>query len=67
MTDRIQRELELNALPEAVWQAVTDPDWLADQLPMWAGRCASREGSADDTTIAFLLAPREPCPNDRPR
>jgi serine/threonine protein phosphatase PrpC len=44
-----------------------DPDWLADQLPMWAGRCASREGSADDTTIAFLLAPREPCPNDRPR
>jgi uncharacterized protein YndB with AHSA1/START domain len=32
MTDRIQRELELNALPEAVWQAVTDPDWLADWL-----------------------------------
>jgi hypothetical protein len=31
--------------------------WLAGQLPAWAARCASADGSADDTTIALLLAP----------
>jgi serine/threonine protein phosphatase PrpC len=34
-----------------------NPEWLADQLPIWASRCASSDGSADDTTIALLLAP----------
>jgi protein phosphatase 2C-like protein len=34
-----------------------NPEWLADQLPIWAGRCASSDGSGDDTTIALLLAP----------
>jgi serine/threonine protein phosphatase PrpC len=34
------------------------PGWLASQLPVWAGRCASLDGSGDDTTIALLLAPR---------
>jgi hypothetical protein len=33
------------------------PGWLAGQLPMWASRCASADGSADDTTIALLIAP----------
>jgi hypothetical protein len=33
------------------------PDWLADQVPLWASRCASADGSADDTTIALLIAP----------
>ena len=33
------------------------PEWLAGQLPLWASRCASRDGSADDTTIALLIAP----------
>jgi len=33
------------------------PDWLASQLPSWASRCASADGSADDTTIALLIAP----------
>lgn len=33
------------------------PEWLADQLPVWANRCASADGSADDTTIALLIAP----------
>jgi hypothetical protein len=37
--------------------ATCDPESLADQLPVWAGRCASGEGSGDDTTIALLLAP----------
>jgi hypothetical protein len=33
------------------------PEWLVGQLPLWAGRCASTDGSADDTTIALLIAP----------
>jgi hypothetical protein len=33
------------------------PEWLVGQLPLWASRCASADGSADDTTIALLLAP----------
>ena len=36
------------------------PQWLAGQLPSWAGRCASADGSADDTTVALLLAPQPP-------
>ncbi len=31
--------------------------WLASQLPVWAARCASLDGSADDTTLALLLSP----------
>jgi Protein phosphatase 2C len=31
--------------------------WLASQLPVWAGQCASLDGSGDDTTIALVLAP----------
>jgi serine/threonine protein phosphatase PrpC len=34
-----------------------DVNWLASQLPSWAARCASAEGSADDTTVALLIAP----------
>jgi len=33
------------------------PEWLAGQLPLWASLCASADGSADDTTIALLIAP----------
>jgi len=33
------------------------PEWLAGRLPLWASRCASADGSADDTTIALLIAP----------
>ena len=36
------------------------PEWLAGQLPLWASRCASPDGSADDTTVALLIAPDEP-------
>ena len=45
------------------------PEWLASQLPVWAARCASADGSADDTTIALLLAPpgEETQPAERPR
>lgn len=34
-----------------------DANWLASQLPSWAARCASSDGSADDTTVALLLSP----------
>ena len=33
------------------------PGWVASQLPVWVARCASLDGSGDDTTIALLLAP----------
>ncbi len=34
-----------------------DGGWFAQQLPAWAQRCASTDGSGDDTTVALLLAP----------
>lgn len=34
-----------------------DMRWLASQLPAWAARCASSDGSADDTTVALLISP----------
>jgi hypothetical protein len=57
-----------NAQAEEPWQPVVardiaelaarhDHGWFAGQLPTWAERCASAAGSADDTTIALLLAP----------
>jgi len=57
-----------NAQAEDQWQPVVardlaelaarhDHGWFAEQLPGWAERCASAAGSADDTTIALLLAP----------
>jgi len=57
-----------NAQAEEPWQPVVardlaelaarhDHSWFAGQLPTWAERCASAAGSADDTTIALLLAP----------
>jgi hypothetical protein len=34
-----------------------DLNWLASQLPSWAARCASSDGSADDTTVALMISP----------
>lgn len=34
-----------------------DHRWFDDQVPRWAERCASAEGSGDDTTIVLLLNP----------
>jgi len=36
------------------------PEWLAAQLPSWVSRSASADGSADDTTVALLIAPSVP-------
>jgi Protein phosphatase 2C len=30
--------------------------WMREQLPVWVARCASAEGSADDTAVALLLS-----------
>ena len=30
-------------------------DWVGAQLPVWAARCASAEGSGDDTALGLLL------------
>lgn len=57
-----------NAQAEEPWQpgvgrdlaalsAGRDLGWFEQQVPDWARRCASSEGSGDDTTIALLLAP----------
>jgi hypothetical protein len=57
-----------NAQAEEPWQpgvgrdlaelaARRDNGWFEQQVPGWARRCASSEGSGDDTTIALLLAP----------
>ena len=35
--------------------ACHDHHWFEQQVPGWAQRCASAEGSGDDTTIALLL------------
>jgi uncharacterized protein YndB with AHSA1/START domain len=38
MTNRIERELELPASPERVWETLTEPDllaeWLADEVTL---------------------------------
>ena len=35
--------------------ACRDRDWFGQEVPGWAERCASAEGSGDDATIALLL------------
>ncbi|HUZ37709.1 MAG TPA: protein phosphatase 2C domain-containing protein [Streptosporangiaceae bacterium] len=34
--------------------------WVREQLPIWAARCASNEGSGDDTAMALLLRTEGP-------
>jgi hypothetical protein len=36
-----------------------DAAWIGEQLPGWVARCASSEGSGDDTTVALIVAPRD--------
>ena len=61
-----------NALADEPWQpgvgrdvaelaAEHDHHWFEQQVPGWAQRCASAEGSGDDTTIALLLYPAPTC------
>ena len=58
-----------NAQADEPWQPGTgrdlaelaarhDRDWFARQVPGWAERCASADGSGDDTTVALLLPRR---------
>ena len=57
-----------NAQVARAWEAAVSADLaglipahpasrLASKLPEWAARCASLDGSGDDTTLALLLAP----------
>lgn len=36
------------------------PEWVGSQLQEWTTRCASSEGSGDDTTVALILAGDRP-------
>ena len=57
-----------NAQVAQVWESVVSAElagliatrpvsWIVSQLQAQAGQCASVDGSADDTTLALLLAP----------
>ena len=41
----------------AKWAAEYDHQWFDTQVPQWAERCASAQGSGDDTTVVLLLNP----------
>ena len=43
----------------AEFAAWYDRHWFGPKVPDWAQRCASAEGSGDDTTIALLLPGKE--------
>jgi hypothetical protein len=64
-----------NAQVAQVWESVVSAElagvittrpvsWMASHLQVQAGQCASVDGSADDTTLALLLAPA--AARDRP-
>jgi hypothetical protein len=66
-----------NAQVARDWEATVSADlaglittrsmqWLASQLPLWAARCASLDGSGDDTTVALVLAPAAAGPDPEP-
>lgn len=46
------------AFSRDLWRLLTDQgaDWVGEQLALWTARCASAEGSGDDTTVALALA-----------
>jgi hypothetical protein len=35
-------------------------EWVREALPTWVGRCASYEGSGDDTTVVLAMGPTLP-------
>jgi hypothetical protein len=44
-----------SGLPNQDAAASHDRHWFEQEVPGWARRCASAEGSGDDATIALLL------------
>ncbi|MDQ6836655.1 MAG: SRPBCC domain-containing protein [Actinomycetota bacterium] len=65
MSDRIERELDLEASPEEVWVTITEPGWLAEEveLQLSPGGDASfrtgeelREGWVEDVQAPSRLA-----------
>jgi hypothetical protein len=51
----------------ARFAAEQDHAWFERQVPGWAQRCASADGSGDDTTIALLVHPGRPAARPVPR
>jgi hypothetical protein len=43
-----------NLVAERGWE------WVREALPTWVSRCASYEGSGDDTTVALAMGPTSP-------
>jgi hypothetical protein len=41
-------------------------DWVCDALPTWVSRCASYEGSGDDTTVVLAQGPTPPRRRESP-
>ena len=66
MTDRIERELVVEASPEAVWDAVTRDGWLADEVLLdlrpggdasFRSRDACKDGWVKDGWVEEASAP----------
>lgn len=59
MTDLIQREIDFAASPSEVWEALTDPEWLASwlaeavELELWPGGEA-RFGTGDKVRTGWV-------------
>jgi Activator of Hsp90 ATPase homolog 1-like protein len=73
MTDRVERELELPASPDEVWQAVTDPAWLAlwlaDEVTLEltpGGEARFRIGDQVRTGWVEGISPPDPAANEGP-
>ena len=62
MTDRIERELLIDGTPEEIWELVTAPGWLADEvaLDLRPGGDAHfvSEGSVKTGWVEEVLPPR---------
>ena len=69
MLDRIERELVLPAPPEAVWEIVTGPGWLADEVELdLAPGGEARFSSEDETRVGWVedaVAPAGERPSGR--
>ena len=56
------------AVGEDLYDLVTERgwDWVREALPTWVRRCASYEGSGDDTTVALAMGPTSPRRREAP-
>jgi uncharacterized protein YndB with AHSA1/START domain len=61
MTDRVEREIEIAASPEDVWDAVTGDGWLAEEVDLdlhpGGGARFRSDGEAREGWVEEALAP----------